>query len=559
LVINLRWIVLAAGALMVERMVSPQALVVAAALIAGCNAAAIVTAASAEAYRRHGLTMAVVTRAGDLIAAALAVRTAQPWLSGAHLLFLFPIIATAYVFGRKDATAGMVGGAVALDTIAVLSRAGWGDVAAPTLPAILARTLVLAAGGLAGSMLRWGRALEVAREGRRAKLDNLAEMQGFVAAVRPAEALRRIAELALRGAGAKQAALFLKATDGRALYMKAAASADGRGGDPSSPSGRAELRGDPPEVRRAGIAADDPVALRVARTGKAMIVAGDEEQALEREESTEPCACAPISRGHSAAAPSSVGDILGVLLVRGKLNPGGFSDDDLTLLRSLAADAALVHVNDIMYDRLREAVWRTISSLANSLEAHDPYTQGHSSRVAMLAALLAREMALEERTVSLLRHAALLHDIGKVGIPDGILRKPASLTPDEWASIKTHPVASEGICRGLDMHQDVLFLIRHHHERLDGSGYPDGLQSHEQPLALRILCVADAFDAMSSDRPYREALSQEARLRELNRLAGVEFDQQVVETLKRLIDQGALEHLYRAPADVAPRLRSGLP
>ena len=180
LVINLRWIVLAAGALMVERMVSPQALVVAAALVAGCNAAAIVTAASAEAYRRHCLTMAVVTRAGDLIAAALAVRTAQPWLSGAHLLFLFPIIATAYVFGRKDATAGMVGGAVALDTIAVLSRAGWGDAAAPTLPAILVRAVVLAAGGLAGSMLRWGRALEVAREGRQAKLDDLAEMRSFI-------------------------------------------------------------------------------------------------------------------------------------------------------------------------------------------------------------------------------------------------------------------------------------------------------------------------------------------------------------------------------------------
>lgn len=541
LVINLRWIALAAGALIVGRVVSLQALLAAAAVIMGCNLTALIAASSLEAYRRRGLAMAVVTRAGDLIVAALAVRMAQPWPSRAYLLFLFPIIATGYVFGRRRATVGVVGAAVALNTIAALFHRGWEDWGVPTAAAILAQTVMLAAGGLAGLMLRSCRGREAAQEDRRAKLDSLAEMQGLAARPGgPSEALNRIAHIALRGAGAKRAALLLNTTDGHALYIKAAASADGAGVE---------------------ITADDPVALRVAGTGKAMVVAptGGEKGALKNEESAEPCACVPLVH-HSATASRHVGDTIGVLLVRGELNPpaGGFSDPDLSLLRSLASEAALIYVNTTMHDRLCEAVWRTIRSLAGSLEARDPYTHGHSSRVGMIAAALGREMALDERTVGLMRDAALLHDIGKIGIPDSILRKPASLTAEEWASIKTHPIASEGICRGLDMRQDVLFLIRHHHERLDGSGYPDGLQSHEQPLALRILCVADAFDAMSSDRPYRGALTQEARLRELNRLAGVEFDQQVVETLKRLTDQGALDDLYRemAPAGVAPGPRA---
>lgn len=234
-----------------------------------------------------------------------------------------------------------------------------------------------------------------------------------------------------------------------------------------------------------------------------------------------------------------------MLLVRGRANGMSFRESDLSLLRSLAANATLIYVNTSLYDRLYEAFLGTMRSLARILETRDPYTQGHSSRVADIATMLGREMGLDDRAVTYLRDAALLHDIGNIGIPDNILHKPGSLTQEEWLSIRRHPLLSEDICRSLEVPADVLFLIRHHQERLDGSGYPDGLHSHQQPLALRVLCVADAFDAMSSDRPYREALTPQTRLRELNRLAGVEFDQQVVETLKRLIAAGPLDDLFQ--------------
>ena len=543
LVINLRWIVLAAGVLMLERAVSLHVLLGGAALIVAYNLGALATVSNSEAYRRRGLTMAAVTRAGDMIAASLAVCTVQSWSSGSHLLFLFPIIATGYVFGRKDAALGVVSAAAALNVAVSILDRGWDQVTVRTLGALLGQTVVFALGGLVGLTLRSYRAREEVQEDHEVKLDSLVRLQDLSAAIRPSEVLRHVAEVALHGTGAQRAAVLLKTTDGHALYVKAAASADGVGGE---------------------VAADDPVALQVTRTGQALVVSPTStplgQPGPDGDAAVEPSACVPLVH-HSTTTSKHVGEVLGVLLVRGKLNSATFGDSDLSLLRSLASGAALVYVNTTLYDRLYEAFLGTMRSLARSLEARDPYTQGHSFRVAAIATRLAREMALDTRSIDLLRDAALLHDIGKIGIPDGILRKPTDLTPDEWASIKSHPAISEEICQPLDLPRDVLFLIRHHQERLDGSGYPDGLQSHQQPLALRILCVADAFDAMSSDRPYRGALTPETRLRELNRLAGVEFDQQVVETLKHLIGRGALDDLYRetSPGDITPPEDASLP
>jgi putative nucleotidyltransferase with HDIG domain len=535
LIISLRWLVLAAAALMVEEVASGPALLLGAGVVAMYNLAAYRVVTQPSLFHRWGNAAGIGTRIGDLAAASLVVWSVPNWPSGAYLLLLFPLLSTAYVYGRSVGTVAIMGTAVAVNLAAVLSQRGWGEGTSSTLEGTLGQTGLLAASGLVGLALRSYRTNERVQEDQGEKLSGLVELKDLPAVTDPEEALNRIAEMALRCAGAEQVGVLLKAIDDHGLRVWATASV---GGTPCA------------------IAADDPIATLVAASGRALnVVPGvvartaSERRRLQSEDIAKPSACVPL-RHRSATSSKHVGEVLGVLLARGKIHGSRFTDTDLSVLRSLAAGAALVYLNTTLYDRLYEAFVGTLRSLAKGLEARDPYTQGHSERVAAIAATLARKMGLDEQAVGMLREAALLHDIGKVGIPDGVLRKPGSLTEGEWESIKHHPVMSAEICGPLDMPPEVLFIIRHHQERLDGSGYPDGLQRHQQPLPLRIVSVADAFDAMSSDRPYRQALTAESRLRELNRLAGIEYDQQVVEALKSLIEQGAFQDLYPADNEV---------
>jgi putative two-component system response regulator len=158
------------------------------------------------------------------------------------------------------------------------------------------------------------------------------------------------------------------------------------------------------------------------------------------------------------------------------------------------------------YFRDLEEHQHVILSLASALEAKHPYTRGHSERVGMLAAKLAREHGLDDKMVELMRVAGLLHDIGKIGVPERLLNKPGKLTPQEFQTIMTHPPRGEGICRPLRTVQAALPLIRHHHERFDGRGYPDHLKGEAIPLGARVLALADAFDALTSERSYRKTL-----------------------------------------------------
>jgi putative nucleotidyltransferase with HDIG domain len=183
--------------------------------------------------------------------------------------------------------------------------------------------------------------------------------------------------------------------------------------------------------------------------------------------------------------------------------------------------------------------------LARTLDAKDAYTQGHSYRVSELCVLMARKLRVAPEIVENLRNGALLHDVGKIGIPDAILCKPGRLTDEEFAIMKQHPVIGYEICQSLGLGEEILMLIRNHHEKLDGTGYPDGLKLNEIPLPLRIICVADAFDAMSSSRPYRKVMDAHIRNEQLNRFAGTQFDPVVVETLKTLLSSGALDELYK--------------
>jgi putative two-component system response regulator len=151
-------------------------------------------------------------------------------------------------------------------------------------------------------------------------------------------------------------------------------------------------------------------------------------------------------------------------------------------------------------------------ALARSIEGKDPYTEGHCERLSIYGQKLGRELDLPLEEIEALRTAGIVHDVGKVAVPDAILLKPGKLTPEELEVIKKHPVVGEDICKTLKSFRLVLPIIRHHHERIDGTGYPDGLKGDEIPLTARVLQTVDVFDALTTERPYKPALSIEEAL-----------------------------------------------
>jgi len=176
-----------------------------------------------------------------------------------------------------------------------------------------------------------------------------------------------------------------------------------------------------------------------------------------------------------------------------------------------------------------------MTTLAAAIDARDPYTSGHSQRVAHWARELARSIGLPQEKVEEIYFGGILHDIGKIGIKDDILHKDGILTPGEFEQIKLHTVIGYEILKQAGVHQELLPAIRSHHERVDGTGYPDGLHGEEIPLSARILAVADAFDAMVSDRPYRHGMPVEEALRQIEEGAGTQFDVQLAESFVRLV------------------------
>jgi putative nucleotidyltransferase with HDIG domain len=183
---------------------------------------------------------------------------------------------------------------------------------------------------------------------------------------------------------------------------------------------------------------------------------------------------------------------------------------------------------------VRKVFLGAVQSLAAALDARDGYTHGHSRRVTALSVALARHLGLPEASVERIRLAGMLHDIGKIGIRESVLNKPSALTEDEYAHIRTHPVIAQDILEPILWEQETVRLIRAHHERYDGNGYPDGLAGEHIPLGARILAVADAFDAMTSERSYRDPMSREQALAVLRHGCARQWDPLVVETLERL-------------------------
>jgi putative nucleotidyltransferase with HDIG domain len=194
---------------------------------------------------------------------------------------------------------------------------------------------------------------------------------------------------------------------------------------------------------------------------------------------------------------------------------------------------------------------QTLTTLADTIDLRDPYTAGHSKRVAAYSKLLAEDLGLPIVEVETIENGALMHDIGKVGVPDAVLFKPGALDPEERMLIKGHPVIGAGILRNIPSMGEIVPCILHHHERVDGNGYPDGLLGEAIPLGARIIAVADAFDAMTTDRPYRRGLTVDAAVEELLKQEGTQFDRRCVLAFAELVMRGEIVPPPRATGDVA--------
>ena len=223
----------------------------------------------------------------------------------------------------------------------------------------------------------------------------------------------------------------------------------------------------------------------------------------------------------------------------------GAAANDLTAAyRQLNAayQQSLRYAQDVrdLYQRLQRSICQSLLGLANALEAKDPYTRGHSERVGAWSRRLAGVLGLPSAEVEAIGQAGLLHDIGKIGVPETVLRKPGALGADEWALMRAHPMIGAQIVAPFEFFGTGALAIRHHHERWDGSGYPDGLAGAAIPPGARIIAVVDVYDALTSARPYRGALAHEAALARLAAEAGRTLDEDAVAAFLGLASTGVV-------------------
>jgi HD-GYP domain-containing protein (c-di-GMP phosphodiesterase class II) len=240
-----------------------------------------------------------------------------------------------------------------------------------------------------------------------------------------------------------------------------------------------------------------------------------------------------------AALPvSTQNDLRGVLLVANKRS-GDFTEDDTELLLAIGRHAGIAMENQRLHCALADSFIGTVAVLADAIEAKDPYTRGHCEGVSDLAARVAERLGWDKAELDFIRYAALLHDVGKIGIPDGILLKPTSLSAEEFRMMQTHVSIGRDLVARVPTLLLVAPIVFHHHERWDGNGYPNQLAGEDIPLGARIVGAVDALDAMTTRRPYREAVNLHDATLELERCAGSQFDPRVIETLTQVLRERA--------------------
>ncbi|MHA2611738.1 MAG: HD domain-containing phosphohydrolase [bacterium JZ-2024 1] len=229
--------------------------------------------------------------------------------------------------------------------------------------------------------------------------------------------------------------------------------------------------------------------------------------------------------------------VLGVISCCNSLR-GGFSQIDLETLQSMSTFVTSTLESLFLYQNLERLFYSTIEALVSTVDARDPYTAGHSLRVRDFSLAIGKRMIRDPEKLKQLELSAVLHDIGKIGIRDEILYKPTGLTPQEYELLKEHVLYGEKILQSIPRMEEIIGGVKYHHEKYDGSGYPEGLKGSEIPLFGRIIGIADTFDAMTTDRPYRKGLPDEIAVAEIRKMAGTQFDPRAVEAFTRAFEEG---------------------
>jgi HD-GYP domain-containing protein (c-di-GMP phosphodiesterase class II) len=253
-----------------------------------------------------------------------------------------------------------------------------------------------------------------------------------------------------------------------------------------------------------------------------------------------------------ACVPSYFHDELIGLLLLGRKNDGTeFTSEELNFFSALASDVAMAIHNAQMFSQAQQEVEKNkrlfmsmTEALAQAIDAKDHYTHGHTNRVKEVSLAIARRwfhkhaVPIDENFLRDIHIASTLHDIGKIGVPESILNKQGPLTPEEFNVIKQHPEIGEKILQSIEGLDNCIAAVKYHHERYDGTGYPDGLKGDQIPLIASIVCVADTYDAMVSDRPYRKGLSKEKAISEIVSLAGKQFHPEISLIMEELYKEG---------------------
>ena len=245
--------------------------------------------------------------------------------------------------------------------------------------------------------------------------------------------------------------------------------------------------------------------------------------------------------GSVMAVPLKIrSEVFGILFLLIRPGRGCFSEKDLYFSNFLAQKASFSIENLALYENIYENLFSTLYAFVETIEARDPYTKQHSSRVSSYAMSIARAIGCSQEEIDELNVSGNLHDIGKIGIPDSILLKPGQLTDEEYEVIKKHPVIGSNIIGHFNMWSLEEKIIRHHHERWDGKGYPDNLKENEIPFLSRILSVSDVYDALTSDRSYRVKMQEDVALNIIIENAGSQFDPEIVDIFLGLHSQGKI-------------------
>ena len=241
--------------------------------------------------------------------------------------------------------------------------------------------------------------------------------------------------------------------------------------------------------------------------------------------------CAPLTNKEK---------VIGTITIANPVDGSSFNESDLELLSTIAAQASVAIHNARLYEEQEQSYFNTVQALVSAVEASDAYTRGHSERVTRYSVSLARHMSVDAETLKHLEQAAILHDIGKIGIDVALLHKKEKLTAADIDVLKLHPSIGVRILEPIHFLSTVRQIIEQHHERYDGKGYPKGLTGEEWRIEAKILAVCDTYDAMTSDRPYRKALSHEIAIQEIQDHAGSQFDPAVAAAFIALCNEGQL-------------------